>query len=110
MFILIAIIIGLTVPAVAQSQVNCFSYNGGKMLSCDGPRGTTMQTELSPGKGIISGPSGVEPYSIIGADRDRRSVTGIEPLQKLDRLPSFSERMDRMDRDSGLMTPLFLDR
>jgi len=109
MFILLTFIIALLVPVVAQSQTTCFNY--GKTISCDGPRGNTSMTELSRGKGIISGPSGVESYSIIGGERERRSVTGIEPLERLERLPSFSERMERLDRmDRSLNAPLFLDR
>ena len=55
----------LFAPNTAYLQVTCFSYAGG-VLSCDGPRGNTTITPLSPSQGVIlSDRYGMEPYTIM---------------------------------------------
>lgn len=111
MLIFLFLILGLSAPAISEAQVNCYSYNGGKTLSCDGPRGNSSTTEFSPGQGIITqhnrdGSSNLTPYTIIGQDNRRSS--GIQPLRELDRLPSLEtpNRFDREERDA--FRPLLL--
>lgn len=57
-------------PSIAAPQVSCFGYGSGipgaPIISCDGPRGNTLITPLSPSQGIIQG------------DRDGKSF--LEPL------------------------------
>lgn len=88
MFLLLLLIIGVSVPVLAEAQVNCIQL--GATLSCDTPRGNTSITEFSRGQGIITqedrnGNSSMNPYSIIGQD-DTRSTSRVQELQ---RVPSY---------------------
>ena len=93
----------LFIPDTAQPQVGCFAYAGG-VLSCDGPRGNTTITPLSPSQGVIrSDGYGTEPYTILPPSSstlsrrdDSFSSRPIEPLNRLERL----DRLDRSDRHS----------
>jgi hypothetical protein len=57
----------------ASSQTACFSYNNGQTISCDGPNLSNRTiTKFSESQGVITDERGnLEPYTIIGADRDR---------------------------------------
>ena len=94
MFILLLLIIGLSVPVIADAQIFCSQLGGGTTV-CDSASGSTSITELSPGQGIITrqgrdGSSSMDPYTIIGRDDERRSSYGSERLPELERLPSSS--------------------
>lgn len=110
--LLLLFIVMLFVPVLAEAQIACSNLGGGT-LYCDGPRGSTSITELSPGMGIITrqgrdGSSSMDPYTIIGQDRHRSG--GIEPLERLERLPSLdsgsSRSFDRREPVGSGLTPL----
>ena len=92
MLALIVLLASMAMSIPAYSQIACFQYPGG-VTSCDGPRGgNTTIVPLSRTQGIItqqnSSGSTMDPYSIMGQD-NRRSSGGIEPLDRLERLPSY---------------------
>lgn len=93
MIILLVLLAFTAMSAPAYSQISCFQYAGG-VTSCDTPRGNTTITELSPGQGIITQQgrhgSTIEPYTIIGQDRERRSGYSSTPFLGLDRPSSSS--------------------
>ena len=93
MFIFMLLVIGLSVTVLADAQIACSGIGGGTVI-CNSPSGSTSITDFSRGQGIITqhgrdGSSSMEPYTIIGQDRHRRA-SGIEPLKRLERLPSSS--------------------
>ena len=94
MFILMLLVLGLSMPMVAQSQVACFNY--GSIVSCDSTSGNTTIAPLSRNQGVItqrnSRGSSMEPYTIIGGGSAQHRA--IEPLPQLERLPSSSSNDD----------------
>jgi|RhiMetdeSRZDD1v2_1073273.scaffolds.fasta_scaffold480065_1 hypothetical protein len=97
------LLILLLVPTISESQTVCFEY-ASRVMSCDGPRGNTTITPLSPSQGMIrSDRYGMEPYTILPPSSsapsrrdDSFSSRPIEPLNRLDRL----DRSDHSDRHS----------
>ena len=90
--LIVLVVLGLSVPVIAQGQVNCIQL--GAALSCDTPRGNTTITEFSRGQGIITqqlrnGSSTLDTYSIIGQDNSRSSSYNSTRLPELERLPSY---------------------
>jgi hypothetical protein len=107
MFILLLLVLGLSMPMIAEAQIACSNLGGGTTY-CSSSSGSTSITELGHGMGIITqqgrdGSSSMEPYSIIGRDRHRSG--GIEPLERLDRLPSSSSYDDGYR--SSVPTPIY---
>lgn len=67
---LLILLISLFLAGVAEAQITCFQAGG--MVSCSGPNGMhSLQQELAPGQGVISGqrqygaPSYMEPYTVL---------------------------------------------
>ncbi len=113
MLMLLFLILGLSVPQIADSQVTCSRYASSTV--CTGNGRSTTQTELSDGMGIIRNDRGdVTPYTFLNQREERRSpASAIQPLRELDRLPSLRDeepmRFNREERD-GERTFMFLDR
>ena len=113
MFVLLLLVL-LSVPVIAEAQIACSNLGGGTTY-CSSSSGSTSITELSPGMGIITRQgrdcsSSMDPYTIIGQDNNSRSSYSRQPIEPLERLPSYGgsstygettfEQRERI-RDSG---------
>lgn len=99
MLVVLLLILGLSVPVIAEAQIACSNLGGGTTY-CDGPRGSTSITELSRGQGVIQTDRETIPYTIIGGDR-RRSTYDSTPLTELEPLPSYGESYSSPSYRSG---------
>ena len=90
---------------------------GAPIISCDGPRGNTTITPLSPSQGIIqSDRGGLEPYTVFpptsssrdsfSSQRESFSSRPIEPLRRLDRVDGLDRLSDPLS--DPLLAPLLL--
>lgn len=96
----------LLLPLTATAQVFCSGI--GSSIVCSGDSGMTTQTPLTPrgGMGVIQGPGReVTPYTIIPAPR---TTPGIQPLERLDRLPDPGHALTRPSAPPDPLSPIFL--
>ena len=102
----IAFLTILTVVAVANAQISCFSY--GSVVSCDGPRNSnTTQFQFNRSQGTIMDSQGnMEPYMIQpSTPQPSRPLNDVLP-----KLPTLQPLPERPQSSSfqELNRPLFL--